>query len=507
MGLPGDLDRSFDGDGRRVIAGEGADRGNAVAIQPDGRIVVAGGGGPETALTVTRLNADGSLDSTLDGDGTRRVDLGGDETANAVAVQADGRIVLAGSTSIGANVLVARLRADGTPDPTFGPGGVRIIDYGGTDSAQAVAVQGDGKILLGGTGGRGAAMMLTRLLSDGTPDTGFDGDGTAGVNLSPQTDAVFGMARQRDGRVLVAGSTGSPSDGAVVRFTRDGAIDGQFGIAGTRVIDRGGADVIRAIALQADGRVVVAGRGGPRGSLVVSRLGADGTLDRRFGGDGSTGFPTRRGEIANGMGVQRDGRIVVVGTSGDSMLVARFLPGGAPDTSFSGDGRRLIDLGGADSLSAVALQPDGRIVAAGTTGAGGGDVAVVRLQSTGTASTPKPTPTRPTPTAVLCQGRRATIVGTAGRDVLVGTRGRDVVAGLGGNDLIRSVGGRDLVCGGAGADVIDGGTGRDRLFGGAASDTIRGGTGHDSLTGGAGRDVCSGGPGEDEYACEVITGR
>ena len=115
LALPGDLDRGFDGDGRRVIAGDGADRGAAVAIQPDGRIVVAGGGGPDTALTVTRLNADGSLDGTLDGDGTRRIDLGGDETANAVAVGADGRIVVAGSTSIGANVLVARLNVTAPP--------------------------------------------------------------------------------------------------------------------------------------------------------------------------------------------------------------------------------------------------------------------------------------------------------------------------------------------------------------------------------------------------------
>ena len=195
----------------------------------------------------------------------------------------------------------------------------------------------------------------------------------------------------------------------MVRFTRDGAIDGQFGIAGTRVIDRGGADAIRAIALQAGrtrrGGRDAAGRAGAWSSPAWAPTARSTGASAR---DGSTGFPTRGGEVANGVGIQRDGRIVVVGTSGGSMLVARFLPGGAPDPSFSGDGRRLIDIGGVDSLSAVALQPDGRIVAAGTTGAGGGDVAVVRLQSKGTASTPKPQPTPPRPRPrPLCSARGA----------------------------------------------------------------------------------------------------
>ena len=98
LGAPGDLDTSFDGDGKRTIDYAGADSGQAVALQPDGKILVAGYGGSNTAMTVTRLNPDGSLDNSFDGDGTAGVDLGGDERAYALALQPDGKIVLVGET-------------------------------------------------------------------------------------------------------------------------------------------------------------------------------------------------------------------------------------------------------------------------------------------------------------------------------------------------------------------------------------------------------------------------
>ena len=324
----------------------------------------------------------------------------------------------------------------------------------------------------------------------------FDGDGTAGIDLSAGDDAAFGLVRQPDGRILAGGATGSPSNAVFVRFTANGVIDRSFGIAGTRVVDAGGADAVRALALQPDGKIVAAGVGGPRRQVAVWRLNADGSLDGAFGRRGAAGFTTvTRTESAEAVALQQDGRIVVAGSIGRDMLVARFQPGGAPDTTFGRDGRRIIQLGGRDAGNAVAVQPDGAIVAAGETSAGDGDAAVVRLEG----SPPRP-PAR-------CQGREATIVGTPGRDHLVGTPRRDVIAGLAGDDVVQARGGGDVICGGAGNDRLDGGPGSDLLLGQAGNDVLDGGPDRDILHAGPGRDVCSGGSGSDAYACERITGR
>lgn len=478
LAAPGAPDRGFGDNGRRVLVHPGPDRAAAVAVAPDGGIIVVGDGGADTAMTVTRLRRDGSLDTGFADGGTRRVDLGGVETGDAVAVAPDGSIVAVGSTSVGGNVLVLRLDASGAPDPRFGPGGVRIIDYGGTDAARAVAFAPDGRILFAGEGGAGRALLLTRLAADGTPDPTFGGDGTAGIDLSTADDAGMALARQADGRIVVGGVTGRPSNAVFVRFTDQGAIDGSFGIAGTRVVDAGGADAVRALTLRPDGRIVAAGVGGRRGVVAVWRLNPDGSPDGAFGRRGVTGFTApKRSEAANAVALQANGKIVIAGSVGRDVLVARFQPGGAPDTTFGRDGRRIVQLGGRDVAEGVAVQPDGAIVAAGRTSAGDGDAAVVRLDG----DPPLP-PTR-------CAGREATIIGTPGRDVLVGTPRRDVIAALAGADVVQARGGGDLLCGGAGDDQLTGGPGPDRLIGGA------------------GRDICSGGPGRDVYACERITGR
>jgi uncharacterized delta-60 repeat protein len=230
--------------------------------------------------------------------------------------------------------------------------------------------------------------------------------------------------------------------------------------------------------------------------VAVWRLNRDGSLDAAFGRRGVAGFTSvKRAESAAAVALQQDGKIVVAGSIGRDMLVARFQPGGAPDTTFGRDGRRIIQLGGRDAAQAVAVQPDGAIVAAGRTSAGDRDAAVVRLQG----DPPRP-PAR-------CAGREATIVGTPDRDHLVGTPGRDVIAALAGDDVVQARGGADIVCGGAGGDRLVGGAGPDRLLGQAGADLLDGGPDRDILRGGPGRDVCTGGPGRDAYACERITGR
>jgi uncharacterized delta-60 repeat protein len=237
---------------------------------------------------------------------------------------------------------------------------------------------------------------------------------------------------------------------------------------------------------------VIAGGGTDEPDLVVTRLNADGTLDTSFGGDGTSAADFGGLEATTSATVQPDGKIVVSGVALDAsaqgdFAAARFQPNGLLDRTFNSDGKTSINFGANDGAGATAMQPDGRILLAGTTQGVLNDIALARLEGVD----PPPAVPGPagSPTIVpRCAGRRATIVGTAGRDRLHGTRHADVIVGLAGSDVIRAARGNDLVCGGAGNDTLDGGRGNDRLLGGA---------GRDRLFGGPRADLCDGGPARD----------
>ena len=177
VAAPGDLDSSFDGDGIRTIdflAGESA---ATVLVQPDGKIVMAGRSGNTLTdnFVVTRLNPDGSSDASFSGDGAASADFGAADQVNGAALQADGKIVVAGVTEpsgVHSDVAVARFNPNGTLDSSFDGDGMATIDYfGGVDAAEAVVVQPDGKIVLAGYGSSARCFMLTRLDPDGCAPT------------------------------------------------------------------------------------------------------------------------------------------------------------------------------------------------------------------------------------------------------------------------------------------------------------------------------------------------
>jgi uncharacterized delta-60 repeat protein len=500
LAAPGDLDPSFSGDGKTTIDYGGDDAANAVAVQPDGKIVLVGRGNANVDFAITRLNPDGSFDTSFDGDGTAGIDFGGADDARAVALAPDGKIVVAGDTSVDFGIAIARLNTDGSLDASFDPGGTDgpgKKTFAGGD-ANAVLVAPDGKIVLAGTGGPKIDFEVVRLNPDGSFDTSFDSDGALGIDFGSK-DHGWGAALQPDGKVVVAGATYDNFDVAVARSNVDGSLDDTFAGTGKKTFDYGGGDGAGAVALQPDGRIVVAGSGGPNDDLAVTRLNPDGSFDPSFDSDGTAGIDFGGDDGAGAVVLAPNGKIVVagIGMGGSGIgafAVARLQPGGASDTTFSFDGKTTVDYGGYDYAAAVALAPDGKLVVAGATSVNR-DIAVARLQGDppaargGGPGTRRPGAGGPgagsgrTAGAVpRCAGRRATIVGTAGRDVLRGTRRADVIVALGGNDVVRAAQGNDIVCGGSGRDRLIGDAGNDRLIGGGGRDTCLGGSGRDRAT-------------------------
>jgi uncharacterized delta-60 repeat protein len=344
----GTLDTTFGGDGKVITNfAKGNDQGNAVAIQADGKIVVAGGsgnGGANPTFALARYNSDGTLDTTLDGDGRVTTDFtDGFDAASAVAIQGDGKIVAAGQSGDGAEFAVARYNTDGALDSTFDGDGKVTTDFtDGFETANAVAIQGDEKIIAAGHASGGPA--LARYNTDGTPDSTFGGDGRVLPEVACcAVVSVYDATLQPDGKIVTAGEWfecfGAGDCGAnlmVVRYNTDGTLDTSFSSDGVAFGICGRAN---ALAIQADGKIVAAGvvdcgslPGKSQGDFLLARYDTDGTRDGTFGKRGRvlTSF-TRNWDEAMGVGIQADGKIVAGGGGAVSgphpkFAVARYLP-------------------------------------------------------------------------------------------------------------------------------------------------------------------------------------
>jgi uncharacterized delta-60 repeat protein len=383
---PGKLDRTF-GDGGRVITDftRANDTANDVAIQANGKIVAVGRASTRRyygRFAVARYRASGHLDPTFGGDGRVTTNfVTREDAASAVAIQADGRIVVVGGAALTARdgvFALARYHLDGTLDDTFGDAGrVTTNLSSGDDSAADVAIQDDGRIVVAGTVGNGK-FALARYGLDGGLDLTFDGDGLVRTDVATGYDSASALAIDADGSIVVAGTTG---DGmfAIVRFTSDGSLDASFDGDGKVTTDlTTGYDSANGVAIDADGKIVLAGEAGfcceYTGRFGLVRYEADGALDATFGDDGEviTNF-TRADDSARDVAIQANGKIVAVGTSGfdgssSRFALARYLPSGILDPAFGGDGTVTTAFSrGFDSAAAAALQADGRIVAAGGT--------------------------------------------------------------------------------------------------------------------------------------------
>ena len=392
-GSAGCLDPAFDGDGKVVThVSDFNDTLNAAAAQPDGKIVVAGYvsyGATNTAdFVVARYNTNGSPDTTFDGDGIAIVDIDLFDTAYSLAIQPDGKIVVAGNgvnfTTSFRGLAIVRLNADGSLDTTFDGDGKATAPYGNFGIIRSVALQADGKIVLAGdlSDGTDSNSLFYRYNPDGSPDTSFDGDGKLVVELSAFDDTITTVIVQPDGKI-VGGAFGimmrQPNvfedDFMVVRLNPDGSLDTTFDSDG-RLNTPIGPNMDRAIsmALQPDGKIVQAGFTQDAAfniDFAVVRYNADGSPDTSFDGDGKIITPVGSGnDFGQSVKIQTDGKIVVGGFasngSNNDFAVVRYNPDGSLDTTFDGDGKVLTAVGSeSDEARTMTLQPDGKIVLAG----------------------------------------------------------------------------------------------------------------------------------------------
>lgn len=389
--LPGDLDMTFGANGGYLItdfaAAQRDERPGDTAIQSDGKIVVVGSRAESTAnfedILVARFNPDGSLDPTFDGDGYFTYQAGGqDDSGNAVAIQSDGKIVIVGGQGeYSVSSVIIRLNSDGSLDPSFDGDGVAFIF--GPGEALAVAIQTDGKIVFTGNyynNFSGYSATVARLNSNGSPDTSFDGNGQR--TITPNVYFSYGLTLQADGKIVAAG-TSSPGatiqDVSVVRLNADGSNDLSFdgdGLVQTEIINEGSEG--RSVIQQSDGKLVIGGGSefGGLDSPILIRYNSNGSLDTSFDGDG-----IKKVDIINvdqdgyfhDVVQQPDGKLVAIYSNfstqfpyplRDDFFVFRFNTDGSTDISFDANG--IVKSPWCENGSELALQTDGRIIAVGS---------------------------------------------------------------------------------------------------------------------------------------------
>ena len=281
-------------------------RGVETVLQPDGKIVVAGWGnnGANDDLLVVRFSRDGFLDTSFGAGGFVRYNASGDgnDRALGVALQSDGRILVTGYATVKdrpkRDVIVLRLNTDGGFDATFGSGGIFVYNGAGdgTDIGFGVAVQQDGKILIAGESGSATSQdgLVLRLMPDGSLDSAFADNGRFVFNgTGNDLDRFFGARLQADGKIVAFGATAKAgkSDALMVRLLQNGALDASFGSGGAVTYDgpAGQNDYANDLALQADGKIVITGAVGTAKSFsaFIARYHPNGQPDSGFGSGGT----------------------------------------------------------------------------------------------------------------------------------------------------------------------------------------------------------------------------
>jgi uncharacterized delta-60 repeat protein len=412
----GNPDAGFGNNGKQITDFNNGADWLSEALLIDDTILVTGWsdptGGRLREIALARYTATGEPDISFSGDGktNQYFSTGSTGYSGGIAVQKDGKLLAVGYTESNffyedvLRIALARYNPDGTFDESFGVGGKVATEIGGFGSSgKAFALQDDGKIVVGGhvygfnEENSGEDFLLVRYNTDGSLDNSFGTDGMVYIDFSDEvegsSDVLSALAIQPDGKIVAVGSVYDDfSFGynmGIARVNTDGSLDGSFSGNGKQTIrfNETGFDQAYAVAIQADKKIVVAGstilESTLQSAFALARLNTDGSLDSSFSRDGK--LTTTFGNFgmavhANTIAIQPDTKIVVGGRANGNFALARYFANGNLDLSFSGDGKHASEFGGDDAIRSILIQPDNKILAAGT---GNNKFALARYQPNG----------------------------------------------------------------------------------------------------------------------------
>lgn len=362
----GTLDTTFDTDGILTLAYFSLND-NFGDFNCVGSSIILSGNTQETVLAgkiaVAKLTSTASFDTTFDTDGKLffTFSYGGGDITNTSEIQSDGKIIVAGKSYFNYKEFytVARYNSNGSIDTTFGTNGLVIINSQNYDTVNDIAIDANGKIIV--AGGNTYAVLL-RLNSNGSLDTTFGTNGFA--SFTSGFSSVYDVKVLSNGKILVAGydsytiGTSYSANYLLARLNSNGTLDSTFGTNGISNLGSTTADqeVLYKIEVQPDGKIVAAGtiNNGSDLDIVVYRYNSNGTFDTTFNGNGSTTLSSSGYDRPNGLAIQSDGKILVLGYVNDAPKIARFTSNGSTDTSFDSDG--IVDLNINDMTYANALK-------------------------------------------------------------------------------------------------------------------------------------------------------
>lgn len=382
------LDNSF-GLGGKVITSLGnyRDIGNSTAIQSDGKILLGGYTHNDFILSdfaLLRYNIDGTLDTTFGIGGKAVTFIESKSKGNSIAIQSDGKIVLGGSSNWFINLV--RYNSNGTLDTTFGTSGKIITDIVGyySEVCKSVAIQSDGKILIGGyakhNSNDSAYLVLIRYNINGTIDSSF------GTNGEVMGRSGFGnsLLIQNDGKILLGGS--SNYNFALTRYNTNGMIDSSFGINGEVITSVGVSGEANTLGIQVDGKILLGGYAMNITNFydfALVRYNSNGSLDNSFGVTGVVITPMGAfNSVGYSLGIQSDGKILLAGNApnnSNEFALVRYESNGALDISFGLNGKVVTPIGISNShCSSLSIQNDGKILLAGDAYDNKSDMALIR---------------------------------------------------------------------------------------------------------------------------------
>lgn len=382
----GSLDLSFDSDGKVTTSfGTGNDLGKSVALQTDGKILVSGysNNGSNNDFAVVRYNTNGSLDTTFNADGKVTTSIGtNDDVGNSIAIQLDGKILVAGYSYNGSttNFAIIRYNLNGSLDTTFDTDGIVTTTIGtNDDKGYSIVIQSDSKILVAGYSFNGSSQdfALVRYNPNGSLDTTFDNDGKLTTSFGAYDDFGSSLILQSDGKILVAGTGGSNINlkvFALARYNTNGSLDSTFDSDG-RVTTAIGlyANYGQSVLVQPDGKIIVTGHSnfgfGP--ILALVRYNSNGSIDTTFDTDGIV-TATSVYSMGYAAVLQPDNKILVAGwrdttslSSHHTFALTRFSTNGSLDPTFGTYGIASVSIGIDNASYSIAFQTDSKILIVG----------------------------------------------------------------------------------------------------------------------------------------------